>query len=207
MSRLNVCVLASDPVTHAGVVAQLRAASEFVLVEASDGATGAQVTVVAADRVDDNVLSQAKTALRHGSAVVLIASHLDDKGVLAAIEAGVIGLVRRDDVTPRQLVAAIEAVGSGKADLPPDVLGRLLNYMGDVQRELLSPRGMSLDALGQRHLEVLRLVADGLDTTEIAARLSYSERTIKNIVHEVMIRLNARNRSQAVARAIRDGLI
>jgi DNA-binding CsgD family transcriptional regulator len=54
---------------------------------------------------------------------------------------------------------------------------------------------------------VLRLVADGLDTSEIAERLSYSERTIKNIIHDVTTRFHLRNRSHAVAFAVRQGLI
>jgi len=54
---------------------------------------------------------------------------------------------------------------------------------------------------------VLRLVADGLETSEIASRLSYSERTIKKVLHEVMTRLQLRNRSHAVAYALRNGLI
>jgi DNA-binding NarL/FixJ family response regulator len=54
---------------------------------------------------------------------------------------------------------------------------------------------------------VLRLVADGLDTTEIARRMAYSERTVKNVIHDVTTRLNLRNRSHAVAYAVREGLI
>jgi DNA-binding CsgD family transcriptional regulator len=50
-------------------------------------------------------------------------------------------------------------------------------------------------------------VADGLDTAEIAGSLAYSERTIKNIIHDVTARLNLRNRSHAVAYAVRQGLI
>ena len=54
---------------------------------------------------------------------------------------------------------------------------------------------------------MLRLVAEGLDTGEIAKELAYSERTIKNVIHDVTSRLNLRNRSQAVAYALREGLI
>ena len=54
---------------------------------------------------------------------------------------------------------------------------------------------------------MLRLVADGFDTAEIARRLSYSQRTIKNVIHDVTVRLNLTNRSHAVAYAVREGLI
>ena len=55
--------------------------------------------------------------------------------------------------------------------------------------------------------ERLRLVAEGCPTREVARRLCYSERTIKNVIHDVVTKLNVRTRSQAVAHAVREGLI
>jgi DNA-binding NarL/FixJ family response regulator len=70
------------------------------------------------------------------------------------------------------------------------------------------PRGLlSFDVLTEREIKVLKLVADGLDTAEVGHRLFFSERTIKNIIHGVTSRLNLRNRTQAVAYALRHGLI
>ncbi|MDP8971373.1 MAG: helix-turn-helix transcriptional regulator, partial [Actinomycetota bacterium] len=86
-------------------------------------------------------------------------------------------------------------------------LGRLLSAVGRLQQQVLDPRGLSLAVLNKREVEVLRLVADGLDTAEIAGHLAYSERTIKNIIHDVTLRLNLRNRTHAVAYALRQGLI
>jgi len=54
---------------------------------------------------------------------------------------------------------------------------------------------------------VLRLMADGMDTGEIARNLSYSERTVKNIIYAITTRLSLRNRSHAVAYAMRAGVI
>jgi DNA-binding NarL/FixJ family response regulator len=56
-------------------------------------------------------------------------------------------------------------------------------------------------------VEVLRLIADGFDTREIASKLSYSERTVKNVLHGITTRLRLRNRAHAVAYALRNGLI
>jgi len=61
--------------------------------------------------------------------------------------------------------------------------------------------------LSERELEVLRLVGEGYDTAEVAEQLSYSESTIKGVLAKVMARLDARNRSHAVAVAVRGGLI
>jgi len=54
---------------------------------------------------------------------------------------------------------------------------------------------------------VLKLLADGLGTNEIASALAYSERTIKNVIHDVTSRLNLRNRSHAVAYAVKAGIV
>ena len=58
-----------------------------------------------------------------------------------------------------------------------------------------------------RERDVLRLLADGLDTRSISGTLSYSERTVKNVLHDLNTRLQLRNRSHAVAYAVREGLI
>jgi DNA-binding NarL/FixJ family response regulator len=66
---------------------------------------------------------------------------------------------------------------------------------------------LSFAVLTDREIKVLKLLADGQDTAEVGRRLFYSERTVKNIVHDVTSRLNLRNRTQAVAYALRQGLI
>jgi DNA-binding NarL/FixJ family response regulator len=72
---------------------------------------------------------------------------------------------------------------------------------------VLAPRGLTFAGLTDRETKVLRLVADGFDTAEIATNLAYSERTVKNVIHDVTARLQLRNRSHAVAYALRAGLI
>ena len=72
---------------------------------------------------------------------------------------------------------------------------------------MLTPRGIGPDGLSGREREVLKLLADGLGTNEIALALAYSERTIKNVIHDVTTRLNLRNRSHAVAYAVKAGIV
>jgi DNA-binding NarL/FixJ family response regulator len=76
-----------------------------------------------------------------------------------------------------------------------------------VSRDLLEPNGLSLSRLSTREQQVLSLVAEGHSTREVASGLHYSERTVKNVLHDVVTKLNARTRSQAVAEAVRQGLI
>jgi DNA-binding NarL/FixJ family response regulator len=79
--------------------------------------------------------------------------------------------------------------------------------MSQLTRNLLTPRGLSFAGLTVRERDVLQLVADGLSTREVATHLAYSERTIKNVIQDLTIRLNVRNRTQAVAYAVRNGWI
>jgi DNA-binding NarL/FixJ family response regulator len=139
--------------------------------------------------------------------MLLLVSRIDEKGVLAAVEAGATSILRRSEATPANLLAAIRAASAGEGTLPPDLLGRLLSQVGRLQRQVLHPRGLTFTGLTDREVSVLRLLADGLDTIEVGERLYYSERTVKNIIHDVTSRLQLRNRTHAVAYAIREGLI
>ena len=101
----------------------------------------------------------------------------------------------------------LTGAATGEGTVPADLLGKLLGQVGRLQRHVLSPRGMMFNGLAPREVEVLRLLADGFDTQDIAKELCYSERTVKNVVHDVTSRLQLRNRSHAVAYALREGLI
>ena len=138
---------------------------------------------------------------------MLVARVVDDSTLVTAAEAGVGGLLRREGTTPDILVRALIRVAAGEGEVPPDLLGRLLGQVGRLQRQVLAPRGIAFSGLTPREAEVLQLVATGHDTAEIAGRLCYSQRTVKNILHDVTTRLQLRNRSHAVAYAVREGLI
>ena len=85
----------------------------------------------------------------------------------------------------------------------PDLLGNLLR---GVSSEGANGRP-ALARLTEREQQVLALIAQGHPTREVALELCYSERTVKNVLHDVVTKLNARSRSQAVAHAVREGLI
>jgi DNA-binding NarL/FixJ family response regulator len=205
--RISVYVYAHDPISQAGLASQLRARSEIQVVD--DDLDKAAVAVVVVDEVDEETTRVVRAIQRNDGIprVVLVVTRLDDAGMLAGVEAGACGLLRRSEAIPERLVATIQSAATGDGSVPADLLGRLLEHVGRLQRQVLSPRGLTLSGLTEREIEVLRLVADGMDTSEIAGSLAYSERTIKNIIHDVTARLNLRNRSHAVAYAVRQGLI
>jgi DNA-binding NarL/FixJ family response regulator len=166
------------------------------------------VAVVVADEVDDETTKTIRT-LRRGDhpRILLIVTKVDETSLVAAAEAGVGGLLRRCDATADSITRTIMKVAAGEGEIPPDLLGRLLEQVGRMQRQVLAPRGLTFAGLSPRESEVLRLVAEGHDTAEIAVVMCYSERTVKNVLHDLTTRLQLRNRTHAVAYAIREGLI
>ncbi|GGV91509.1 helix-turn-helix transcriptional regulator [Streptomyces gelaticus] len=208
MERITVALRAQDPISQAGVASQLRTRPEVSVTEWGEGDDSPQIVVVVVDTVDEAVL----TMLRHiqrtsTSRIVLVTTDIDEQKLVSAAECGVAGVVRRSESTPEHLVQVIGTVARGEGHLPSDLLGRLLEEVGRLQGQVLGPRGLHFTGLAAREVDVLRLVAEGYDTADIATKLAYSERTIKNVLHSVMTRLQLRNRSHAVAYAMRQGLI
>ncbi|MFF4756243.1 response regulator transcription factor [Streptomyces sp. NPDC002514] len=187
---------------------QLRPRPEITFVEWNEAADDApQVVVVVRDRVDDDALRLLRRIHRTSTARgVLVTTHIDEQQLVNAAECGFIGVVRRSEATPERLVQVIRSVTRGEGQVPSDLLGSLLEQVGRVQGELIAQHQL-FTRLSAREIEVLRLVAEGYDTFYIAQKLSYSERTIKNIIHRLLTRLNLRNRTHAVAYALRQGLI
>jgi DNA-binding NarL/FixJ family response regulator len=133
--------------------------------------------------------------------LIVSASIWQQKDILATMEAGAVCVLRKDTLTPESLEASVRATLQGAGVLPSDLLSGLLVAVraGDAQ-----PRSSQLT---NREEQVLRLIADGHATREVAEELCYSERTVKNVLHDVVTKLNARTRSHAVAHAVRAGLI
>jgi DNA-binding NarL/FixJ family response regulator len=119
-----------------------------------------------------------------------------------AVQAGLSGFLVRSQVTPEGLLTCLRGVASGNGSLPFDLLTTLFDELAGG-----ATRGASASRLAPRELKVLRLLADGGDTRDIARELCYSERTIKNIVHDVLVKMNCRTRAHAVALATRQGFI
>ncbi|HJS95400.1 MAG TPA: response regulator transcription factor [Solirubrobacteraceae bacterium] len=139
--------------------------------------------------------------------VIAFSSRCDEESVLAAVEAGAIGVLSKESITPETLCSTVTAALQGTGVMSPEVLGMLLSGLNRVSREVLEPRGLSLSRLTTRERQVLRLIAQGHATHEVARELCYSERTVKNVLHDVVTKLGARSRSHAVADAVRQGLI
>lgn len=205
LEPVRVAVQASDPFSRVGLLTTLNARADLVVV---DDRAQAQVVVASVDAVTSDVLSRLRRQVDlYGTPTVLITNNIDQSDLLAAIECRVVGVLSRAHATGSRLANVLLVAASGGGVLPPDLLGGLLSHVEGIARDVLGPLGLGSSGLLPREVDILRLLADGLDTAEIAERLSYSERTVKNVLFEMSCRLKLRNRSHAVAYAMRVGAI
>ncbi|MER5460485.1 MULTISPECIES: response regulator transcription factor [unclassified Streptomyces] len=206
-ARIPVEIHASDPLSSAGVTSQLRHQPGIELVDEMTGRPGA-VAILLADALDESTLSRLRRLARtDGTRVVLVTGAIREPELLQVIECGVGAIVWRREATEHRLLQAVLAASRGDGDLPSDLIGRLIAQVGTMQRSAANLPGTPTSGLAPREVDVLRLVAEGMDTGEIASKLSYSERTVKNVMHGLTTRLQLRNRAHAVAYALREGYI
>src|SRR5207237_6463384 len=126
------------------------------------------VIVLLVVELDDAAAGRIR-ALRQGSTrrIVAVATRIDDAGLVAAVAAGACGVLRRDQATPQNLWRAVHTAADGDGSLPPDLLGRLLGQVGRIERQVLSPRGLTFSGLTEREVQVLKLLADGHSTVDV----------------------------------------
>ncbi|WP_344417143.1 response regulator transcription factor [Amycolatopsis minnesotensis] len=172
----------------------------------------AEVIVVVEDSIDSGVFAflrdvRATSRLETPPRCVIITDHFRTDAVITAIECGMAALLRRTDTSSADLVRTVLAVSQGMAHLPPRVQGSLLKQLDRIREDVLEPNGLTLSGLSARERDVLRLLADGRGTEEIATALAYSESTVKNVLHGLMSRCGLNSRSHAVAYALRSGVI
>ncbi|MEV0639368.1 response regulator transcription factor [Streptomyces sp. NPDC050619] len=203
--RIPVAVAAADPISREGAVSQLRRHPEIELREESGPGT---VALLIEDTLDEAALARLRRIARaEGARAVLVVGSIRENELLDVVDCGVAAIVWRREATSHRLVQAVLAASRGDGDLPADLLGRLMSQIGTLHRGAPGRPGSPSLGLAPREVDVLRLVAEGLDTGEIASKLSYSERTVKNVMHGLTTRLHLRNRAHAVAYALREGYI
>jgi NarL family two-component system response regulator LiaR len=126
-----------------------------------------------------------------GVRVIALTASMDEARMAGVLRAGAAGYVRKD-ADPEILLAAVRAVARGKTFIDPPVAVLFSSVT---------------DELTRRELDVLRLLVDGLSNKEIAGALDVREETVKTHVANVLGKLHADNRAQAVAQALKRGLV
>lgn len=205
---ISVAVVASDPLTRDGALARLSSHRELD-VRAWQAGCETSVLLVLATTITAPLLCQIEDVQKdgpsHAPKLVVVADEFSAEQVFRMIKLGLTGLLYRSQSTFDCIVETIRLSAEGRLRLPERVQRYLVGRIKSTPTA--EPDTPCAAALAEREVAVLRLLADGLSTHQVAVQLNYCERTIKNIVHDIVTRLKLRNRTHAVAHALRAGLI
>ena len=133
--------------------------------------------------------------------ILVLTSFDDDDKVFPAFKAGALGYMLKDSA-PLELLQAIRIVNQGKSFLHPTIASKVLNELNRPVELIPAP-----DALTDREMEVLTLVAQGYSNLEIADKLVITEHTVGKHVSNILIKLHLANRTQLALYALRKGLV
>jgi DNA-binding NarL/FixJ family response regulator len=202
--RIRVMSVDDHPLLRQGIAAIINNQEDMLLVsQASDGTEGIQQYVE--HRPDVTLMDlrlpgmsgiDATIAIRTefpDARIIILTTSEGDAEIQRALEAGARAYLLKN--TPAaELVDAIRQVHAGKKRIPAEVAAQLAEHMGD-------------EDLSNREMEILQLVAGGHRNRDIGEKLFISEETVKSHLKHIMEKLNARDRTQAVAIAVRRGII
>jgi DNA-binding NarL/FixJ family response regulator len=196
-----------------GVRALLETVPDFVVV--AEASTGEEAVEKAAQHAPDVVLMDLQMPGLNGveatrrilrarpqTGIILVTMFEDTDSVLAAMRAGARGYILKD-ADEDVLLRSIRAVAKGEALFGPAVAKRLLDFIADVSPS--APKTV-FPELTDREREVLALLAEGLSNQEVAERMGCSLKTARNHVSNVLSKLHAADRNEAIARARAAGL-
>jgi len=209
---IRVLVVDDHAIVRKGVRALLAEVEEIEEVgEASEGEEAIELVdrlhpdVIMMDLVMpkmDGIEAISKITAKYPDARILaLTSFANDDKVFPAIKSGAIGYLLKDS-DPDELIPAIRQVYRGEPSMHPSIARKLL-------QELSQPSGNppTPDPLTERELEVLRLVAKGVDNQQIASQLHVAEVTVRTHVSHILSKLHLANRVQATLYALKEGLV
>ncbi|HEX6901236.1 MAG TPA: response regulator transcription factor [Thermoanaerobaculia bacterium] len=203
-ARIRILTVDDHPLMREGIAAMIRSQADMLLVaQAADGDGAIQrfrehqpdVTLMDV-RLPDRSGIDAMIAIRSEfpeARIVMLTTFEGDAEIQRALRAGARGYMLKS-MPPGELLAGIREVHAGRKRIPPEVAAQLAEHMGE-------------EALTARELGVLKEVAAGNRNRDIADRLFITEETVKVHVKHIMEKLGAKDRTEAVAIALRRGII
>jgi DNA-binding NarL/FixJ family response regulator len=209
-ARIDVVLVEDHPTFRFGLRMRLEAEGDIAVVGEAGTAgqalevieeTAPDVAVVDLDLAGTDGVELLRTlSVAAPRVATLVLTMLSDDSVTAAVRAGARGYLLKD-AEPARIVAAVRAVAAGESVFSPAVAARLLGALA------APPPGRTVfPELTDREHEILRQLAAGLTNAEIGRRLALRPKTVRNYVSNVLAKLHAADRAEAVLRARRAGL-
>lgn len=215
---ITVAIVDDHPIVRAGMRAIL-ASSDDIVVVAEGGSGGEALRLVDEYHPDVLVLdinlpdksgidvTRQLQAQNSPTAILILTAHDDSRLIFELLENGALGYVLKDEAL-ETLANAVRAAASGKSWLSPTIASHV------VQRVVRQQTNTTQDALPastsenltQRELEILCLLAEGLDNTAIAEQLTVTKRTVQNHISNIYGKLGVTSRTEAMLYALRHGL-
>lgn len=209
--KTRIVVVDDQNVVRDGVVTMLSFQADMEVV--GEAQNGIQAIEIAKQSKPDVVLLDMSMPLLDGLStipkikellpnvrILVLTSFAESDLVYQAIKAGALGYLLKD-ATRLQLIQSIRDVASGKAFIHPSVAMKVIQEFDES-----NDQGMIVEALTQRELETLKLIARGFSNQEIANFLHVHERTIAKYVSNILKKLQVTNRTQAALYAVRNGI-
>ncbi|MEU3650063.1 response regulator transcription factor [Lentzea sp. NPDC034063] len=209
-NNISIGWLSANLDSVAAVLHALRNTQGAQILDAADRHRSDIVLAVAEvidDAFVDELTALADAATRPHQRIVLVSGRLQRRYLPRLFRAGVVCVLAHQDATPRRVIRAIFACARGEAVLPGQLTRWLLDEVRFGQRDVLASQDLAPGGLTPREVEVLKYIAEGDETSEVATKLNYSERTIKKILQDMLVRLRLHNRAHAVSYALRVGAI
>lgn len=205
--KTRILIVEDQRIVREGIVALLEDEQQIEIVgEAANGReaiemyTSLRPDVVLMDlqmpEIDGPEATRQICAADPQARVLVLTTYATDEFIFTALKAGACGYLLKD-TSADQLVAAIRAVQRGEAQLSPQIAARLVQGISHGRPE----------ALSNREIEVLQLVANGQNNSMIADALAITPRTVKAHVQNILAKLGANNRAEAVRLALQQGII
>ena len=207
MTPVKLAIIAGDPVTGQGAVAFLRNRPEVDILTA-ERQREAEVALILVSQFTEETVAWIQHTAKSAEgdiSFVIVGDDMREHHMQRTLANGPVSILSRQDSDYGRILRAVQAVRQGRLEMPEVALGWLVQQIRGIQRDILAPKGLTSSGLETREVDVLRLLSEGLNTEEVAVRLNYSERTVKNIVQAMLNRLGFRTRAQAVAYALRNG--
>jgi DNA-binding NarL/FixJ family response regulator len=216
-SPIRVLIADSHDLFRQGLASLLARQSEIEIVgEASDGnETQSMITSLKPDvlltelymRESEGLPTVLQIMADHpGTTVAILTSSEDDNDVLAAVKLGVKGYILKNSSLD-ELVQAVHALSEGGAYFSSSMFTKVLQEFTHLARRRDLQEAKGIDALTDREKDVLRLVARGATNRDIAEDLVITENTVKVHLRNILDKLQLRNRQQAAAYAVQEGLV